>query len=851
MKRKTCFLWKNAMLSALAVLTLGISAGAVEYSGTCGAEGSNAAWKLDTETGLMTISGQGALAEYGESLPTPWEAYKKQITSLVVEEGITDIGRSFYDHNRLVSVDLPETLGALDADAFAYCSDLKSIDIPDGVLSIGENAFIDCWDLVSVKLPKNLTKIGKYAFFGCDLLEGEIVIPAGVTNIDRAAFAWCRNLEAITVAEGNTAFCDVGGVLYTADMATLLAYPAGKTDTEYTLPAGVTTIGEYAASKAAALEEITLPKSLTAIEKMAFLECSALQSVEIPENVDSIGQSAFWGCANLKMACFRGDAPSETGKNIFVRSHSDFRIYCCYGKNGWLDGDRYNEEESTWEGSPLGIWMEDYGGYAREAIAAMENGEKLTAIYDRIALGVRAMKEDISLEGIEQAARADVKLAMEAYVADHPKMYWLAGSFGYTIEVGGGISEVNPKYTMDEDEAAQAAEEIDAAAGKILAGISDSMSEFEKELLIHDRLVEHITYGDSANAHNLYGALVEGVAVCEGYAEAFQYLLSCVGIQSHVAVGSGYGQAHGWNLVRIDGAYYYVDVTWDDADEELFHNYFNVTTAQIQEDHVFSGNVLPLPECTATAANYYSVYPGKLSVLDVKSVAALFKREGSSYTARIYGAMEDPGQIWTWFTQNAGAVAQELGLEGSFSCTASASGREYHLMFLPAGQGGTLTGQVTGYDGGKEVTVQLLANGQMAYETKIAAAGGSGEVTRTFAFADVAAGSYDLVVSKAGHLDYTIRNITFSGGDLDLTKSGKAYANIHLCAGDVNGDGAINSGDLNTVWSVDNYFKSVGAPGVNSAADINGDGTINSDDLNIIWKAENYMKIKADCSFDY
>ena len=71
MRRKTCFLWKNAMLSALAVLTLGISAGAVEYSGTCGAEDSNAAWKLDTETGLMTISGQGALAEYGESLPAP------------------------------------------------------------------------------------------------------------------------------------------------------------------------------------------------------------------------------------------------------------------------------------------------------------------------------------------------------------------------------------------------------------------------------------------------------------------------------------------------------------------------------------------------------------------------------------------------------------------------------------------------------------------------------------------------------------------------------------------------------------------------------------------------------------
>ena len=849
MKRNNCFFWKSAVLSALAVLTLGISAGAVEYSGICGAEGGNAAWKLDAETGLMTISGQGALAEYNSSNPVPWEDHRKEITDLVVEEGITDIGTAFCSHMGLETVKLPDSVTQIDASAFSQCIGLTSVELSEKVTAIGADAFINCSKLTMDELPASLTTIGRRAFMDCGL-SGGIEIPATVTEIGRSAFSWCSDLTSITVEEGNTAYCDVDGVLYTADMTTLLSYPCGREAVSCIFPEGVTTIGEYAVSRVDSLEKITLPHSLTTIEKWAFRECPGFREVEIPEQVDFIGKAAFWGCTNLKMACFRGNAPSETEKNVFLNAHPDFRIYCCYGKNGWLDDSRYNEEDSTWEGYPLGIWMEDYGGYAREAIAGMENGEKLTAIYDRIAFGVRAMQEDISLEGIEQAARADVKLAMEAYVADHPKVYWLANSFGYTIEFE-GILDLNLEYTMSASAVSRAAEEIDAAAGKILAGIDDSMSEFEKELLIHDRLVEHITYAESANAHNLYGALVEGVAVCEGYAEAFQYLLSCVGIQSHVAVGSGYGQAHGWNLVRIDGAYYYVDVTWDDAGEELFHNYFNVTTAQIQEDHVFSGNIFPLPECTATAANYYSVYPGKLSVLDVKSVAALFRREGSSYTARIYGAMEDPSQIWTWFTQNAGAVAQELGLEGSFTCTARVSGREYHLMFLPAGQNGTLSGQVTGYDGGKDVTVQLLTNGQVAYETKIAAAGGSGEVTRTFAFADVAAGSYDLVVSKAGHLDYTIRNIAFSGGDLDLTKSGKAYANIRLCAGDVNGDGAINSGDLNTVWSVDNYFKSVGAPGVNSAADINGDGTINSDDLNIIWKAENYLKIKADCSFDY
>ena len=314
MKRNNCFFWKSAVLSALAVLTLGISAGAVEYSGTCGAEGSNAAWKLDAETGLMTISGQGALAEYNSSNPVPWEDHRKEITYLVVEEGITDIGTAFCSHMGLETVKLPDSVTQIDASAFSQCIGLTSVELSEKVTAIGADAFINCSKLTMDELPASLTTIGRRAFMDCGL-SGGIEIPATVTEIGRSAFSWCSDLTSITVEEGNTAYCDVDGVLYTADMTTLLSYPCGREAVSCIFPEGVTTIGEYAVSRVDSLEKITLPHSLTTIERWAFRECPGFREVEIPEQVDFIGKAAFWGCTNLKMACFRGNAPSETEKN--------------------------------------------------------------------------------------------------------------------------------------------------------------------------------------------------------------------------------------------------------------------------------------------------------------------------------------------------------------------------------------------------------------------------------------------------------------------------------------------------------------------------------------------------------
>ena len=169
--------------------------------------------------------------------------------------------------------------------------------------------------------------------------------------------------------------------------------------------------------------------------------------------------------------------------------------------------------------------------------------------------------------------------------------------------------------------------------------------------------------------------------------------------------------------------------------------------------------------------------------------------------------------------------------------------RRIPIRVLPKGV--SVSGQVTSYNPNNPTTVRLLQNGTEMYQTTIAVASGSGPVTQDFTFETVAEGTYDLVVTKPGHLSYTVKNVVVGSAPLDLTaQTGKPYRVITLLAGDVNGDGLIDVGDLSTVWNGANYNKSVAAAS-DKAADLNGDGLVDVGDLNIVWNAANYNK-KAD-----
>jgi uncharacterized repeat protein (TIGR02543 family) len=324
-------------------------------SGTTG----DCTWTL-SETGTLTISGTGAMPNYEllSGSDSPWYPYRENITAVVVESGVENIGNwAFYNYGSLVSVSLSETVTSMH-EAFAGCSSLTGIavasnnptyssengvlfdknkttifqypigkadnnyTIPASVTYISFWAFFECSNLITVILPESLTSIGNEAFFGCSSLESitlpeevtyigdrafmgcrslkSIIIPEGVTSIGDRAFGGISGLIEIIVASNNLSYSSEDGVLFDKNKTAIIQYPMEKAGNIYTIPASVVSIGHGAFWACSSLESIILPASATSIEMAAFAGCRSLESIVIPESVTSIGAEAFDGCSSLE-----------------------------------------------------------------------------------------------------------------------------------------------------------------------------------------------------------------------------------------------------------------------------------------------------------------------------------------------------------------------------------------------------------------------------------------------------------------------------------------------------------------------------------------------------------------------
>ena len=114
---------------------------ALVAGGDCGDNGSNVQWAL-YESGTLYIYGSGNMKNYSSSSDQPYDSYKSQIQSVVIESGLTSIGqKAFYDCRNLSSIEIPNSVTSIEICAFYECSSLTSITIPNSVTSIGYYAF--------------------------------------------------------------------------------------------------------------------------------------------------------------------------------------------------------------------------------------------------------------------------------------------------------------------------------------------------------------------------------------------------------------------------------------------------------------------------------------------------------------------------------------------------------------------------------------------------------------------------------------------------------------------------------------------------------------------------------------
>ena len=151
----------------------------------------------------------------------------------------------------------------------------------------------------TVTINNGVTSINGYAFHYCSKLTS-VTIPSSVIEVVEWAFSDCTGLTAIDVAVDNPAYASEDGVLFNKLKTSLIRYPQGKQDVNYTIPNSVTTIGVNAFVQCARLISIAIPNSVTSIGESAFYDCSGLTSIAIPNSVTSIGYRAFSGCSNLE-----------------------------------------------------------------------------------------------------------------------------------------------------------------------------------------------------------------------------------------------------------------------------------------------------------------------------------------------------------------------------------------------------------------------------------------------------------------------------------------------------------------------------------------------------------------------
>lgn len=279
MKKK---LFALSLVLAVLMGLLPFPAGAtVLASGQCGAAGYEVTWTLENtgeQSGLMTISGIGAMTDYAKITDVPWYAYVKQVESVVIGEGVTAVGKN----------------------AFQGCTNLKSATLSASLTSIGDAAFYQCGALETLTLPDGLTSIGKNAFGLCAFAT--IEIPKNVAEIGEGAFYKCAKLTAITVQEGNVKYSADAGVLFDYDKTTLICYPLSKSETEYTVPNTVKEVAPYA-FYAASVESVTFQTvrngGLEKIGERAFANDIVLKELVLPVSLTTVGDYAFYECTGL------------------------------------------------------------------------------------------------------------------------------------------------------------------------------------------------------------------------------------------------------------------------------------------------------------------------------------------------------------------------------------------------------------------------------------------------------------------------------------------------------------------------------------------------------------------------
>lgn len=292
---------------SLFLLTVLFSITVFGASGKCG---KNLKWYYDSRTKTLSISGSGAMDDYSSEYDSkkgefiykiPWKKFRKDITTVILPEGLTYIGKeAFEDCEKVSYCKIPSTVVTIGNGAFAHTC-ITRVVIPDGVEKIGRSAFSRCYSLTSIYIPASVTEIGGWIAFAAS------------------------KLTSFQVDPNNPNYCSVNGVLFNKAKTTLIQYPAGLPYPNYVVPEGVQCIEEIAFYRCENLVSVQLPNSLTTIKHSAFEYCEKLESVVIPPSVQYLEHETFGSCYKLSSVTF-SEGLTSIGSKAFEYCKSLYTV---------------------------------------------------------------------------------------------------------------------------------------------------------------------------------------------------------------------------------------------------------------------------------------------------------------------------------------------------------------------------------------------------------------------------------------------------------------------------------------------------------------------------------------------
>ena len=209
----------------------------------------------------------------------------------VLPKGTTTIGNNgFYKCEKLEEVVANEGLLKINSRAFMSCYALSKFNFPSTLQSIGTSAFYKS-ALTEFVAPAGLTTLGDDVFYASKLTK--VSLNAALATMGKGMFAGCTALQTIAVDPENKAFTVQDGVLFSADIATLYAYPQADTRTSYATPSTVTVIKSSAFDCAEKLEELRINEGVEAITNSMCYGDKGLLKLYLPSTVKTIDVGAF------------------------------------------------------------------------------------------------------------------------------------------------------------------------------------------------------------------------------------------------------------------------------------------------------------------------------------------------------------------------------------------------------------------------------------------------------------------------------------------------------------------------------------------------------------------------------